>query len=252
MNRNIKLTIEYNGQHFSGWQIQKKGQRTVQDEIQNVLKKIFKEKIKLIGSGRTDSGVHALGQVANFSTPATMSTPRIVQALNANLPLDIGIIQAEKAPLDFHAQYSVKSKTYRYSILHRHSRSSLHSRFSLHYPYKLNISLMRKEVQVLIGRKDFRSFQGSNPTNRLKTDPKSTIRTIKSIKIYKKGYFLYIDIEANGFLYKMVRNIVGTLLEIGRGKLPKGSMRKILNKKDRVHAGGTAKAHGLALLQVQY
>lgn len=262
MLRNIKLTIEYDGTCFNGWQTQtarvkreratQKPQRTVQEEMEKALKKIFKQALKLIGSGRTDSGVHALGQVANFQTQSLMSLGEIQNALNANLPDDIAIIKAEDVPLDFHAQYSVKSKTYRYTILNRSARCAQQKNFCLFYPYKLNVRAMKEEAQSLLGRKDFKSFTASDPAKRRSGKKEDTIRTIKRLIITKKGANLTVDIEANGFLYKMVRNIVGTLLEVGNGKLAKGSIKKILSKKNRNAAGTTAKPKGLTLLKVQY
>jgi tRNA pseudouridine38-40 synthase len=245
----IKLTIEYDGTNFKGWQIQKKGERTVQGEIKKALKTIFKKDINIIGSGRTDSGVHALGQVAHFKTSSLKSLEEIKSALNANLDHDISILEAKKVPATFHAQFSVKSKTYRYTILNRNVRCSINQPFCLHHPHTLNLRLMRQEAKSLIGRKNFKSFQSSNGT--LKS-PKTSIRTIKAIEIKKRGDFITIDLKANGFLYKMVRNIVGTLLEIGSGKKPKGTIKAVLSKKNRIFAGSAAKARGLALVFVQY
>ena len=260
MMRNIKLTIEYDGTNFNGWQTQtvrdmpipSKTQRTIQGEIEKVLKKIFKQKLKLIGSGRTDSGVHAAAQVANFKTQSSMPENEMQNAINANLPDDIAIIRVEEAPSDFHAQYSVKSKTYRYTILNRTARCAQQRNFSLLYPHKLNIRAMREESKFLIGRHDFKSFTASDPAKRKKKVEENTVRTIKSLAITKKGDFLILDIKANGFLYKMVRNIVGTLLEIGNGKRLRGSIKQILANKDRNTAGATAKPKGLMLLEVRY
>jgi len=246
--RNIKLTIEYDGTNLSGWQVQNNGERTVQGFIEAALKKILKKKIKLIGSGRTDSGVHARGQVANFKTQSEKSAEEIQNALNANIPDDIAILKVEDASPKFHAQYSAQSKIYRYSILNRQMRSAHQRKSSLLYLSKLNLRLMQKESKILLGRHDFKSFQASDP---LRKD-KSTVRTIKRIQIRKRGDIIEIDVEADGFLYKMVRNIVGTLLKIGTGKLPKGSMSAILSKKDRNFAGETAKAIGLSLVEVKY
>ncbi|MBN1870519.1 MAG: tRNA pseudouridine(38-40) synthase TruA [Candidatus Omnitrophica bacterium] len=261
--RNIKLTIEYDGTNFNGWQTQQarnltnrqpsqKGQRTVQGEMEKALKKIFKKDLKLIGSGRTDSGVHALGQVANFQTRSIMPTTKIQSALNANLPDDIAITKTEDVPLNFHSQYSVQSKTYRYTILNRNSRCVQQRDFCLLYHHKLNLRAMKEEAKSLLGRQDFKSFTASDPAKCKKGIEGNTVRTIKRLTINKKGDFLTIDIEANGFLYKMVRNIVGTLLEVGIGKLPKGSIKQILLKKDRNTAGITAKPKGLMLLEVKY
>ena len=261
--RNIKLTIEYDGTDFNGWQTQTARKekstpathnvhRTIQGEIEKALKKIFKQGLKLTGSGRTDSGVHALGQVASFKTRSSMPAGEMQNALNANLPDDIAIIKVEEAPSDFHAQYSVKSKTYRYTILNRNMPCAQQRNFCLLYPYKLNIRAMREETKSLVGHHDFKSFTASDPAKRKKGVKENTVRTIKRLTITKKGDFLTLDIEANGFLYKMVRNIVGTLLAVGSGKLAKGSIKQILAKKDRNTAGITAKPKGLALLEVKY
>lgn len=257
-SRNIKLTIEYDGTHFNGWQTQrartrsgKTAPRTVQGEIEKALKRIFKKKLVLIGSGRTDSGVHALGQVANFKANVTMPVEKIPYALNANLPEDIAIIKVENVEESFHARYSVKSKTYRYTILNRPGRCVLQKDFVHHYPHKLNLTAMRQEAKCLIGRHNFKSFMAS-PAKEQKAKNMNTVRTIKRLGLNKKGDLITIDIEANGFLYKMVRNIVGTLLAVGSGKLSKGSVKQILSKKDRTTAGATAKAKGLSLLSVTY
>jgi len=246
--RNIKLTIEYDGTHFEGWQIQPTGHRTIQGELETALKTILKESIKLIGSGRTDSGVHALGQVANFKTKSDKSLDEIKNALNANISDEIAIINTEEADKDFHAQYSPKSKAYRYRIFNRRVASPHEKNKSLFYPHKLNISFMKEEAKVLIGKHDFKSFQAVDPSKKRE----NTVRTIKSIIIRKKGDLIEMDITADGFLYKMVRNIVGTLLEIGSKKLEKGSMEKILMAKDRKMAGNTAKSEGLYLVNVSY
>ncbi|HOW36213.1 MAG TPA: tRNA pseudouridine(38-40) synthase TruA [Candidatus Omnitrophota bacterium] len=246
--RTIKLTLEYDGTDFHGWQIQEKSKRTVQGEIYKAFQKIFGKKPCLVGSGRTDSGVHAQGQVAHFKTDSSLSAEKIVSALNANLPHDISIIDAKVVRKNFHAQFDVKSKIYSYTILNRKSRPAIHRNFCYFYPYPLNLKLMKTEARALVGQHDFRSFQASDPQRQ----KQSTVRTIKKIVINEDGGFITIDIEANGFLYKMVRNIVGTLLEIGSGKLPKGSMRKILARKNRLAAGKTAVAKGLRLKEVRY
>lgn len=250
--RNIKLTIEYDGTNYKGWQIQPRNQRTIQGEITAAAKKVFNEDIKLIGSGRTDSGVHALGQVANFKTHSKLDVIKIKNALNAHLDKDIRIINAEDAPRDFHAQYSAKRKTYRYSICLRDTPNPFHYRYFLHFPRKLNLKHMREEAECLTGKKDFRSFMATDPALGEKIHEKDTIRTIYRLDIKKRDDLLMIEIEANGFLYKMVRNIVGTLLEIGTGKLPAGSMKTILKQKKRESAGDTAKPEGLTLVKVDY
>ena len=248
--RNIKLTIEYDGTNFNGWQIQGHDQRTVQGEIEKVLHRIFKTQTRLIGSGRTDSGVHAKGQVAHFKADSSLQPIRILKAINTYLPEDVSVVKVEDVTEDFHAQYSVKSKIYRYTVLNSDHRLPLSRFVSFVYPYRLNLAVIRQEAKSLIGKKDFRSFQSFDPA--LKPKKKNSVRTIKKLTIKKRGDFVYIDIEADGFLYKMVRNIVGTLLEIGSGLKPKGSIKKILRQKDRTQAGQTAAAHGLCLLEVKY
>ena len=249
MLRNIKLTIEYDGTDFYGWQVQIKSRRTVQAEIEKALKKIFKKHVTLFGSGRTDSGVHALGQAANFHAATKLPIATIQTALNANLPKDIAVVGIEEVRPRFHARFSVKSKTYRYTILNRPARCALQRRFCFFYPYPLNLRSMRAEARALVGRHDFKSFQTANPS---RDEKATTVRTVRGVEITKKGDFVHIDIEADGFLYKMVRNIVGTLLQVGNGKLPKGSMRRILSRKDRTVAPAPAKAHGLTLVEVKY
>lgn len=249
--RNIKLTIEYDGTAFNGWQIQAKGFRTVQGEIKSTLERICKEKIILIGSGRTDTGVHAQGQVANFKTTSRISVENLKKALNFNLPEDIAISKVEEVPLNFHAQFSAKTKTYRYTILNRDYHSPHGRHLAYFYPYKLNLKSMKEEAKNLIGRKDFKSFQTNNGDDK-RGRAKSAVRHMKRIDVKKNGNLITFDIEADGFLYKMVRTIVGTLLKIGNGSMPKGSLKKILTKKDRKFAGIPAKACGLTLLEVKY
>jgi len=247
--QNIKLSVEYDGTHFKGWQIQKKGERTVQGEILKAIKIITKEDVKLIGSGRTDTGVHALGQISNFITKSLMTTIEIQRSLNGILPEDISIKKVDKVSLKFHAQHDAKSKVYSYCLLNSYTRSPICRSYFCYYRNPLDIRLMREEAKSLIGTIDFRSFQSSNAS----TDKnKSTVRHVKKCTISKKNQFITINIEANGFLYRMVRNIVGTLINIGSGRLSQGSMKKILAKKSRIYASDTAKPLGLTLLKVKY
>jgi len=247
--RNIKLTIEYDGTKFKGWQTQPVAQRTVQLETLNVLKKLCKETVVLFGSGRTDTGVHALCQTANFKTNSLMPCDQLLRAINHHLPEDISISAIEEVPDTFHAQYSIKAKTYRYAILKRQTRSALYRHTALLYPHKINFIKMREAAKDIVGKKDFRGFQALNSTNRTN---KNTVRTVKEIKISAKENFIYIDITADGFLYKMVRNIVGALLAIGSGKLEKGSIKKILKEKQMTNLFTSAKAHGLFLYKTFY
>lgn len=247
--RNIKITIEYNGTDLSGWQYQPGPYgRTVQGDIEKALKIIFKENIRVQGSGRTDAGVHAAGQVANFKIDSKMKPEEIVRALNGNLRDDITILSAEDVSEKFHSQYSAKRKTYRYTILNRATRPALEKDFVWYVQYKINVAAMRKEAKTFIGRHDFRSFTATDPGN----IEKNTIRKVDILDIRKKGDLITFEITANGFLYKMVRNIVGTLLAVGTGALPPGAVKEILKAKSRLAARETAPAKGLRLVKVEY
>lgn len=241
--RNLKLTIAYDGTNYAGWQVQKL--KTVQETIEKALEKILQEKVKLIASGRTDSGVHALGQVANFKTDSKLFPDNIQKALNSCLPKDIVVKKVEDVALEFHARYSATSKSYRYTILNRKVRSPLDRHYAAFIPYPLDIRSMQDAAVHLVGRHDFRSFQA-------KAGEGNSTRTIKSLGVKKRGRFIYIDIEADGFLYNMVRNIVGTLIEVGRGKLKANGTMKILKARKRSRAGPTAPPEGLCLVRVRY
>lgn len=243
--RNIKLTISYDGTNYSGWQLQKNG-KTIQGEIEQAIEKVFGKKCRIFGTSRTDAGVHALAQVAHFKTHSTVPVEKICPALNAILPRDIAVVHAEEMPQKFHSQFDAKSKLYAYHILNSHHRDPFSQKHSWRIPYKLNIPLMRKEAAFLVGLHDFKSFQASDKRER------SSVRKIFYINIKKRKSSIVIDIEADGFLYNMVRNIVGTMVEVGRGYLPSGSISKILKNKDRTTAGPTAPAKGLFLIEVKY
>jgi len=243
--RNIKLHIEYDGTNYSGWQVQKK-LKTIQSTIESALRKILQEKIRLIVSGRTDTGVHAQDQVANFSTQSKISLLKLRSALNSNLPFDITITKAEEARRDFHSRFSANSKLYRYTILNRPYRSSFLRNTVYFCPYPLDLKAMQKESLVLLGRHDFCAFRASGSSNQ------NPVRTIKKLKINRKRDYIYIEIEADGFLYNMARSIVGTLIEVGRGRFPGGTLKKILLSKNRRLTGPTAPARGLCLVKVNY
>ncbi|MFH1407046.1 MAG: tRNA pseudouridine(38-40) synthase TruA [Candidatus Omnitrophota bacterium] len=259
--RNIKLSIEYDGTNHSGWQVQRKPNiksqklktqtknqkfSTIQNEIEKALAKILQEKIRVIASGRTDSGVHAKAQIANFKTHTKLPAESIKNALNANLPDDIAISGAEDIDTDFHARFSAKSKLYRYTVLNRSNRSPLAIKYSYFIRAPLNVSAMKQAARVLLGRHDFKSFQATDKIER------KSVRTIKKLSLQKKKDFIYMDVEADGFLYNMVRNIAGTLIDVGRGRIKPDDMKKILAARDRKKAGPAAPAKGLCLLKVNY
>jgi len=247
--RNIKLTIEYDGTNYVGFQTQRTKDYkspTIQETLEEALKKVCKRKTNLVASGRTDSGVHALAQVANFKTDSKMPLDKFRVAINANIPEDISVTKVEEADADFHSRYSAKSKIYRYLILNRPYRSVFEGKDCYLFTYKLDFDLMKREIRCLLGKHDFKAFQAADKKK------KKSVRTIKNIKLSKKNDLIIFEIEADGFLFKMVRNIVGTLIEIGRGRFKKGSMKRILESKNRKLAGPTAPARGLCLLKVIY
>lgn len=244
--RKIKLLLEYVGTRYHGWQLQV-NQVSIQGVLESTLHKITREKIRVIGSGRTDAGVHAEGQVAHFQTSSSMKREEFLKAMNSLLPHDIVVKKVEEAKLDFHAQISATRKTYRYTILNRDYPSALHC-LTAHYiaiPV-LNVTAMRKAARYLVGRKDFKSFQSSGCT------AKSTLREIYRLSIVKKDDFIRITVEGSGFLKYMVRIIVGTLIEIGWAKWPPERMKTVLKSKDRLMAGPTAPSRGLCLVKVVY
>ena len=244
--RNIKLTIQYDGTCYSGWQFQKNA-KSIQEVIQGDIKKITGEKVNLTGSGRTDAGVHAMAQVANFKTRSKIPLERIRMALNSILPKDIVIYHIEPSDPKFDAQRSAKKKLYRYTIMNSDFLDPFLRRYAAKVFYEIDIGRMRRAAKTLVGRHDFKSFQATDGDRE-----KNTVRTVKKIKIEKDGDLIYIDIEANGFLYNMARNIAGTLVEVGRGKFSVASVKDILRKKDRRHCGPTMPAKGLSLVMVSY
>lgn len=245
MSRNILLKIEYDGTNYSGWQTQKNA-KSIQSTIETAIKRITGKKPDLISCGRTDTGVHALGQIANFKTTSDILLYKLQRGLNSVLPKDIVIKEIREAPLKFHSRFDARSKVYTYTILNGPAPAAISRNYVHHVPYKLNFGLMRREAKCLVGRHDFKSFQAADKIER------SSVRTIKRLNIKKAGNSMKITVEADGFLYNMVRNIVGTLIEMGRGRFKPGSVAKILKAKDRKLAGPTAPAMGLCLMEVKY
>ena len=243
--RNIKLTLEYDGTHFFGFQIQKR-HRTVQSELEDALKKLFQKKIKVIGSGRTDSGVHAEAQVVHFRTSSRIPISKIQLGLNYFLPEDLAVSEITEVPASFHSQFSAKWKTYEYRVLNSKSRSPLERFRSFQIPHPLNLTRMKRAARLLLGRHDFRAFESSGSRRR------SAVRTIRKFQIQRKGRIILFTVEANGFLYKMVRSMVGTLLEVGENKLSLTDFKKILTAKNRILVGSTAPPQGLTLKRVTY
>lgn len=244
--RNIKLLVEYDGANYLGWQVQAKG-LTIQGVLEDKLALLAGEKVHLVGSGRTDAGAHAMGQVASFKTKSQMEIHTFQRALNSLLPSDIVIKEVEEVEEDFSARKSAKSKVYEYRILNGPIRSVFDREYAWHIPQKLNLKEMKKATQILIGEHDYSSFRSVG------TPTRTAIRRVFRAE-WKKGRneVLRFEIEANGFLKQMVRAIVGTLVEVGKGKMSVDEFRRILESRDRGLAGPTAPSHGLFLKEVKY
>ncbi len=243
--RNIRLLIEYDGTNYAGWQWQKNA-KTVQETLAKAVGQAVQEPVKIYGAGRTDAGVHALGQVANFHTHSNIPSGRLLLAINFYLPHDITIKDAADVPESFHAQYCAVSKVYQYTLFNDWVRTSLNRNFCYVCGFQLNVDKMLDAAQYLIGTHDFTSF-----TTRALQE-KNRIRTVKRLEIKNEEKYLYFSVEADGFLYNMVRTIVGTLIEVGRGKIAVENVKDILDAKNRNLAGPTAPAKGLCLMEVKY
>jgi len=241
----FKLVLEYDGTNYHGWQVQP-NLPTIQSALEAAISRVAQHKVNVTAAGRTDAGVHALGQVAHFTTTARLTAEEWQRALNGLLPPDIAVQAVEEAPNTFHARFSAKSKLYRYRIFARVQRSALSRSKILHYPYPLDLDAMEVACRALIGTHDFSSFQGST------TDTENPVCTITKLTVDRFGDEVIFEVEGNRFLKQMVRAIVGTLLEVGRGKLKAGEVAGILAAKDRTKAGPTAPAHGLYLVKVDY
>lgn len=243
--RRVKLTIAYDGTNYCGWQIQPNG-ITIEEVVNKALSKLTGENIVVIGASRTDSGVHAMGNVAVFDTNTTIPPERIAMAVNRILPDDIVVVKSEEVPLDFHPRYCDCEKTYEYHIVN--IRISIPTKRLTNYfvSYELNIEKMREGASYLVGEHDFASFCN------IKTDVESTVRTVKELEVLKNGNEITIRISGNGFLYNMVRIIVGTLIRVGRGFYEPKQVKEILEAKNRKAAGVTAPPHGLMLMEIRY
>lgn len=243
--RNIKLTIEYDGTNYHGWQCQDNA-LAIQSVITSAIEQITREQIKLNGSGRTDAGVHAVGQAANFKTKCSIPVDKIPAALNSILPDDIVIVDAHEVPLDFHARYSCKGKTYKYLILNSDIPSAFMRNRAAHITYRLNVDAMKKACELLVGTKNFLSFCAAG------SSVKDFTRTIIFADITQDGDIIEFTVSGNGFLRNMVRIIVGTLVDAGKGKITLQQFQNIIESQDRNNAGITMPAHGLYLQEVVY
>jgi len=246
--RNIKLTIAYDGTEYFGFQEQRgTGLPTIQEVLENALSKMAGSYIQIYGAGRTDAGVHARGQVINFDCSKwPVPTERMVLALNGVLPGDIVAVKARDVPPDFHARFSAKGKTYLYRVYNSNVPSPFENRYSHFVPQSLDMEAMQKAASFLVGTHDFKTFQAAN------SPVKTTVRTIFKSTVWKEGNIINFSFTGDGFLYNMIRIIVGTLLEIGQGKRSPGTMQDIIDARDRTAAGPTVPGCGLFLERVYY
>ena len=243
--RNIKIIVKYLGKDYHGWQKQI-GEKTIQGEIEKAAKKIFDQKIYLIGSGRTDAGVHALGQTANFILNHSIPENKILYALNSRLPRDIRVVDSKEVPMCFHSRYNSLGKTYEYRIYNNRIIDPFIKDTTYFIPFKLDIEKMNRAKEYFKGEHDFKAFMSSG------SSAKSTVRKIYRIKINESNKIIKLSITGNGFLYNMVRIIAGTLIEVGRGKIEENKLIDIIEGRNRKLAGKTAKAEGLFLKKVYY
>ena len=262
--RNIRLTIAYDGSNYVGWQVQPNGP-SVQTAVQKAIRKLTGSDVNVLSAGRTDSGVHALGQVASFQTESSIPCEGFRKALHKFLPNDIIVRDAEEVPLDFHATHSAKQKRYRYVIHNCQTHNPFLRNYVWHYHHELDSAAMHKAGQELVGTHDFRSFESHWPNKA------SSVRTVKEVTVRRQrfcplwlgnvdqqpteddsGEFIWLEIVADGFLYNMVRAIVGSLVPVGRGRWDGNDIRRILTAMDRSAAGDTAPPNGLYLVHVDY
>lgn len=243
--RRIKLLLEYSGTRYHGWQLQPNAV-TLQGTLETCLARITNGPVRLHAAGRTDTGVHALGQVAHFDTASTITLPALVRGANSLLPDDVVVRQAEDVPADFHARHAARRKIYTY-VVHNHSvPSALRAPYAWHVPQPLDLPAMRAAARVLVGRHDFSAFRAASCTVR------SSRRCLFCLRLIRHTERLVFVLCADGFLQHMARNIVGTLVAIGRGQIAADAMATILHAGQRQHAGPTAPAHGLFLVRVVY
>tara|TARA_B100001996_G_scaffold379300_1_gene364841 strand:+ start:802 stop:1539 length:738 start_codon:yes stop_codon:yes gene_type:complete len=243
---NLKITIEYDGSNYSGWQYQLNA-NSIQQEIEKAIFDFSGEKVNIFGAGRTDAGVHALGQIANFKLENKRDTYQILHGINFHLANDnIKIVNVEIAPEKFHSRYDAQKKTYLYRIYNREVPSAIEHKYSLHINKNLNISLMEKAAESLIGSYDFSSFRAHG------CQAKSPVKTLERLEFFKNKEIISIEFEAKSFLYQQIRIMVGSLIEVGLSRKNTEWIKEVLEKKDRKLSGQTALPKGLFLKEIKY
>lgn len=243
---NYRLTIQYDGGRYKGWQRLGNDDKTIQGKIENVLTELAGERIEIIGSGRTDAGVHALAQIANFKMRKDATEDEVMHYLNRYLPYDISVVDVSFVPDRFHARYNAKDKTYLYKIWNEKYTHPFMRKYSMHVEERLDIEKMRKASHYFLGKHDFTSYSNA------KSKKKSMVREIYSLDIKVNEGFVEIKVRGNGFLYNMVRKIVGTLIEVGLGEKDPTEIHTILESKERIQTGRMAEAEGLYLEKVGF
>lgn len=243
--KNLLLTIQYDGSDYHGWQVQKNAV-TVQEIFQNAVEYVFGERLDVIGCSRTDSGVHANMYCLTLKTDMNIDDFGVVLALNSRLPEDIAVVDCKEVPMDFHPRYSCKSKEYVYKLYNGRIRNPFYSKYALHYRHHIDADYLNKEAQAFVGTYDYSAFCSAH------SDVEDTVRTVKSFQVWREGDMVYFKVEADGFLYNMVRIMVGTLLFISQGKIKEGELTDIIKSKCRQRAGRTAPPQGLYLNKINY
>ena len=245
--RTLKLTIAYDGTRYAGWQTQRtrSSPPTIQQTLERILQRILQEPVRVVGSGRTDAGAHALAQVAHVKTRSQVPVSRLLRSLNQLLPPEISVLHIHEAPQTFHARFGARRKRYAYRVFTGPVVPPFIRPYVHHVTARLNTAVIRREATVLAGRHDFKAFARAGQR-------RGTIRTIHHAAVHRRGAELQFEFEGNGFLHTMVRSMVGTLIDVGRGRLPPGTVRRMLTTGQRGLAGTTAPACGLTLLCVRY
>ncbi len=243
--RNIKVTLEYDGTPFAGWQRQPNRQ-SIQGTVEDAVAAVTGERVGVVGAGRTDAGVHALGQVANFKTSSPLPARRLLAALNAHLPATVRVLHAAEVDPSFHARYSARGRTYRYVLLHRSVPSPVLRFRAYHVAADLDLGAIAAALPVLRGRHSFESFRGTGSNER------TAVCTLRTVELTENYPLIFFTFEADRFLRHMVRMLVGTLVSVGRGKLPPVAVGELLDGAGGYRAGPTAPAHGLFLVAVSY